>query len=445
MTVLLAILIVYVPNQLHFPEQLGLPGLNVFNLMLLMAFGALAFMRRETGLGQAAEKPALTTALFWFYAILGLSVLIAIARGSHHLIQDVTIYKTVLSYSMLYFIAYYGVRDMRTLKRLLALVLLVFLVASIEAIREGMQYGFGSFAHSRRAGGPFSQGGGNANYAGVFYSIFSAFTLALVLFGRTLKPWQRLLGLAFYVAGAVAIFATFSRQSFLILAVTTLLLAARRHLLLALTAVLVIANYALWAPEGVIDRVQMTEQQNAYGQEVLEDSAESRYVLWAGARDIIRNHPTGIGFNQFKDAIDPYMPSWITARDAQNEYLLIAAEAGIQGLLAFLFVLWCMFRLGFHVMSLPANREAQALGIGYTIAVTAVVMGNIYSSTFFSGEVMGNFWILSGLVSRYLVLARAPAAIPVTVGQTLTPLARMRRTYARWQRPSPLGESETGA
>lgn len=435
MIVLLAAMIVYIPNALHFPEQLGVPGLNVFNLMLLVAFGALAFMRRESGLGNAGGKPLLTNALIVFYLVLGFSLIMGIANGSRHVMQDVTIYKNVISYSMLYFVAYYGVRNMRDLKRLLILILLVFFVASGEAIREGLQYGFGSFEHSRRAAGPFSQGNGNSNFAGVFYSIFSAFALALFLFKKFDKLWPRLVCLGFYAAGSIAIFATFSRQSFLILAVTTVLLALRRNVVLALLAIAAIASYTAWAPEGVIDRIQMTEHQNAYGQEVLEDSAESRYVVWAGARDIIHNHPAGIGFNQFKDAIDPYMPSWITARDAQNEYLLIAAEAGIQGLLAYLFLLWSMFRLGGALYRMPGNEEARALGIAYTIAMVAVVMGNIYSSTFFYGEAMGNVWILSGLMSRYLVLAGQPVAATAASAPVLTPLAQMRRTYARWHRP----------
>jgi len=38
--------------------------------------------------------------------------------------------------------------------------------------------------------------------------------------------------------------------------------------------------------------------------------------------------------------------------------------------------------------------------------VVALMLGNIYGSRFLDGDVMGNFWILSGLLAKYVVLRR---------------------------------------
>ncbi|KPK66691.1 MAG: hypothetical protein AMJ84_14415 [Acidithiobacillales bacterium SM23_46] len=35
------------------------------------------------------------------------------------------------------------------------------------------------------------------------------------------------------------------------------------------------------------------------------------------------------------------------------------------------------------------------------MCVTGLIMGNLYNSLIYSGEVMGNFWILTALMARY--------------------------------------------
>src|SRR5690606_30142694 len=107
-----------------------------------------------------------------------------LAGGSADPYEDVAIYKTAVTYSLLYFFAYYAVHDLRTIRVLVGVVLFVFAVAALEAIREGISYGLGNFDDHRRASGPFGHGSGQSNFAGVYYGIFSAFALAIGLLGR---------------------------------------------------------------------------------------------------------------------------------------------------------------------------------------------------------------------------------------------------------------------
>lgn len=439
LTGLLMVLAVYVPNQLHFPDNLGAKGLNVFNLLFLVTLIMLLAMRdslREAGGAASLVKAPLRNMLLIYYAVLGFALLAGIAWGSPHAMADLTVYKSVVTYSMLYFVAFYGVRELRDARLLLGVILFVFAVASFEAIREGLDYGFGSYTDSQRAAGPFSADSKNANFAGVFYSVFSSFTLAIALFGKSLPRWMRLAAAGAFVLGVIAVLATFSRQSFLILGVTVLLLTLRKNPLLGVAALLMLLSYSLWAPEGVIERVEMTQEQNEYGETVLEDSAESRYVIWAAALDIIREHPEGIGLNQFKRVVDPYMPSWVIARDAQNQYLLIAAEAGIIGLVAFVALLAGLFIQGVKLTWNEHPPEAKAIGMAFSFAVIAVMLGNVYSSTFHHSEVMGNFWLLAGLVSRYRTFGPFGASA-VMQARALSPLERARKVYARWQHQPP--------
>jgi hypothetical protein len=172
-----------------------------------------------------------------------LAVVIAMARGSPHPIDDVIGFKYLVSYSLMYFVAYYSVVTLSQARFLLVLVMLVFVVAAFEAIAQGIAYGFDDFDHARRASGPFGEEAGNSNFGGVFYAIFSTFSLAIALLGKSLKFRYRAIAMAFYVIGCMAIVATFSRQAFLVITVTTLLLALWRNPMVAVTAIAFMLAY----------------------------------------------------------------------------------------------------------------------------------------------------------------------------------------------------------
>lgn len=437
MTMMLALLIMFVPNQLHFPTTFGAPGLNAFNLLFLLAL-LMVMMQTATRSATAghphAPLPSMTAPLLIYYFILGLAVINGVAGGTANLYEDLAIYKTAVTYSMLYFIAYYGVHELRAIRFLVGVLLFMLAITSLEAIKEGIEYGFGGYAHDQRASGPFGHGSGQSNYAGVFYGIFSTFALGIALFARELRPLYRLVALGCYGLGCIAILATFSRQSFLIIGVTTLLIALRRNPLLAVIAVAGMLAYPLWAPEGVVDRIDMTTEETTTGETELENSAASRYELWDAAMILIEDHPLGIGFNQFQEDVEPYLPGWVLARDAQNQYLLVWAEAGFAGLLAFLFVLFSLYGIGRRLKRDGPTQEAKALGMTMKVTIVAVAMGNIYSSTFFSGEVMGAFWLLAGLLSKYHFLAQHETEEIARPSFAATPVERARAVYARWQR-----------
>ena len=65
-----------------------------------------------------------------------------------------------------------------------------------------------------------------------------------------------------------------------------------------------------------------------------------------------------------------------------------------------------MYSTGRLIKKEEDNEDLVMLGEGYQLLVIAVVLGNVFSSTFYSPEVMGNFWILSALIHRYYFVVR---------------------------------------
>lgn len=393
-------LIVYIPNQLHFPTDFGLKGLNVFNVLFLVALAAVVVHRN----GQWERAP-LRGRIYLYYAVLALALLIGISTNPDYLVDDLTHFKTIIFYSLLYFIFFHAVDDKRTVRLLLTAVLGVVFLMSLEVLREALAYGIGS---GRRAAGGFGHTLAAANYAGVFFGIFLPMAMATAIFHRERN--LRLAGLMVFVFGTVGVFYTFSRAALAAVAVTTVLLWLMRSKVVGVVILVLVLNYALWVPDIVQQRIDSTTVTTAAGEEKLEDSTESRFYIWSGGWEMIKEKPYGVGLHQFHRLIEPHLPTWIVARDAHNHFVLITTEAGLQGGIVFVVLILGFYTLGLRLIRFRENAEARALGFGYIMSVTGLVLGNLTHSFFYSGELMGNFWIMSALVARYLVILEREAA-----------------------------------
>ena len=129
----------------------------------------------------------------------------------------------------------------------------------------------------------------------------------------------------------LAIFCTYSRQAYLIVAAMLLLMTMKRNVVLGLLILLAVVNYESWVPEGVVTRLAMTEQvSEETGEEQLDESTESRFILWEGAGRLLLSRPWGIGLNHFKREIGSEAPG-LAGLDAHNFLVLITTENGIGG------------------------------------------------------------------------------------------------------------------
>ena len=96
---LLAVLLVYTVNQFHFDIDLGIPGVNVINLVFGAALVALVFQARGTSL----PKPALGTPLRLYFVAAAIATVVAVVARPQSTIEDLTYLKTLLFYPLYYF------------------------------------------------------------------------------------------------------------------------------------------------------------------------------------------------------------------------------------------------------------------------------------------------------------------------------------------------------
>lgn len=416
---LLAAIVVYLVNQIHFPSELGLKGLNVANLMFVVAL-----LMLPRGLPQAREQPMLKGPLLLFFGMLAFAFLVAQLARPGDTLQDITYLKNAIFYPLFYFLFLAAVRDMRTLKFLLFMVLLVAAVAAIEAIREALDYGIGTFVENHRSSGPFGTDYRSANRAGVYYAMFLPLFASVALNLRDRK-WLRVIALGGVLLTAAAVVFTYSRQSYFIALAGIAILLMRRGLFTALLLGGVIAYSITLLPVGVTERVEQTQQTGDYGQDELDPSTASRFEIWQGAVRMWSEQPWGIGLDRFKQEIGNY--SGFKHFDAHNFYVLTLAECGIQGLVALLLLAAALLRLARRARRLAFDAESRTLAWGFTVCTVCMLLGNLYGSPFLEGTVMGDYWILCALTERYFRLRQAErenavdAVVPAPAGHAPVP------------------------
>ena len=142
-------------------------------------------------------------------------------------------------------------------------------------------------------------------------------------------------------------------------------------------------------------------------------AAESRVPLDHLAAQIIEQHPlTGVGVNNVglvmhRTAGPRYSQDWIFT--VHNKYLLVAAEAGLVGLAAFLWFLGSTLRRGFWCVSAGASTVAPVAA-----GLTAALLGQFVHMTvelFQSRPQIQLLWLVAGLLTamRALEARRGPA------------------------------------
>jgi O-antigen ligase len=403
---LLAGILVYTTNQIHLPTELGVPGLNVINLVFLVT----VFLVWGQG-ARGLPAPALRATLLFYFAAVVLGTVIATTARPMGLMPDLTYAKTLIFYPLYYLLFYYGVRSEREISLLLMVIAFVTVVAGFEAWLEARDYGLGVYAETRRAAGPFGPDYRSANRAAVFYVMFAPLLLAtaLLMRGRPLWRWAGFGGFLILVG---AILFTYSRQGYLIGLLGALLVCWRRSVPAAVLGAVVFFSALPFLPEGASERVAETQQQGELGEAQVDESTESRWILWEGAWEMWKENPLGVGANRFKAMVGSY--TIYSGKDAHNYYVLTLAELGLQGLLALLLLVFAMWRLARRLRRGADDWTGYALASGFSVSVLCMALGNIFGSPFSEGSVMGMFWALAALLERRQQLRDRAAAEAVS-------------------------------
>jgi len=235
----------------------------------------------------------------------------------------------------------------------------------------------------------------NANFFAEYLVLLAGVVIALCL---TEKGWGRLLAIVIGAVGVVMLFLTYTRGSWIGLAVGLIVLIVLTDVrYLALLAAGGIA--AVLAVPGVLTRLSASSANDS--------TADFRLGLWKVAGEAIKRHPVfGVGVGNFLVAYRevvvarPDLYVGYLGFGAHNAYFALMAEIGAIGGLAFL-VLTVTYAVKGLFVATRANisDEVKYTALGLSVGLIGFVVNTFTSNTFQHPQPALFFWILSGIVA----------------------------------------------
>ncbi len=370
--------------------ELDLPtGFEFINLLLLIGLGRLLAGDADAKKKQTDSRVTMmSVALVTMFVVALVSCFTAgFLGGGDAMWYCIVMLKRWATMMLMFAFARRFLHSRKQVVWLFYAMTLILTYASYNLLRESLDMGLGHehFKNGMRFGGIFDYGGENDLAA--FFAEFIFIPLALLkLETRRLAKW--ILRGAIFVIALGCMFC-YSRGAWIGIVAGTFVYLVRRQgakgLLVLLLLAVVIAPFL---PHSVIDRWTMTEDDS--GQ--LEASAASRVIVWNQGLQILKdNIILGVGFARFVE----YTAHMELALDAHNQYLKLACELGIPGLVVFIFLILCCFGL----TSKPRDQFEREIFIALSACMTAFVIVNFFGNRFVREPLTCYLWMFVGAVA----------------------------------------------
>ncbi len=326
----------------------------------------------------------------------------------------------------LFLIYFYLANHVRTWDDLRLIMTVVTIVLLAESVLMLLQLAFGfsidiGFIRSETVDTAAGVGGrvagtlGSPNSAAAYLSAMLVLVLASLANGKLINTR---LGVVTFLAGLMALIGTMTRTAwgsfaiaFLILLPLLMRVRMGRRVLPVIILISLSAGVIFYEP--ILQRLKAVETDT------------TRQELAYMAYNIINAHPLGIGQNNYDQVMSDRFahPNMVghTLYVVHNKYLLVWAETGLQGLIAFaLFLLFTMWQAGRILFR-------KGLALEYTVIAAGLLgalVGYAYHMTtegFASRVNLQILWFMVALVAAYgpiveTQIAQEASTAPDTIG-----------------------------
>ena len=298
-------------------------------------------------------------------------------------------------YFIVFFMMVNHVKNTDQIKRF---VFCLFLTCFIAAIIGMFQIPGGG-----RVSAPFEGDIGEPNTFGG-YLLFIGAVAAGLLTRVDDKRYKQLLAILIVCIIPAFLF-TQSRTSYvaLIPVVLVLGLAARKKIIVLGVMAISLLISPLLVPTVVKERVMFTFEQPEESGQIhigdmrLDTSTSARVTNWKDAFEAWTQHPIvgyGVTGHRFVDA----------------QYPRVLVETGILGLIAFLYLLYTVFKIAFMNVRNLKTSYFRGLSIGFLAGYIGLLVHALGANTFIIVRIMEPFWFLAGIITVLPILERQSAA-----------------------------------
>jgi putative inorganic carbon (HCO3(-)) transporter len=413
---LLAIVLIDVPlqldvNVLHVMEAEEFGGLGGFSLSVTTAMLGVLYARWALLLALAPHRsasqpgPAVSRALCAYVAVSVVST--ALAADVSYALRELFL---LLQLFLLYVYVLFWVRTDRDVQFLLLTVLAGLAVESLlvaygSAVGETMSLGGLKIHVDEGLGGDVRVGGtfGSPNAAASYLALLLAPALAVQL--TTLPRTFKLLAAAAAGLAALALIPTQSRGGWMatVLSVGLLWLVTargRRALVLPAVGAVVVVPVLLFSGSTITERLSGDDN----------GSAQGRLPLIETAFELIRDHPVvGVGPNNYTLVMREYgavygdWGDWVYV--VHNKFLLVWAETGTLGLMAFIAFLAAAIRHGWRAWK-AGHPWLSPLALGFTCGIVGQLL-HMQVDIFNGRAQVQMLWIVAALLAVLATRTRA--------------------------------------
>jgi O-antigen ligase len=270
-----------------------------------------------------------------------------------------------------------------------------------------------------------------ATYAGVAFGVFLA------------SPWmkRRILFAGLAGCATLATLGTRSRGGVLAISTTLLLSSLLKNRAVFVLLIVAAATSPFWMPEATLEKFQEAVYEGDEGDLELTTTASERIEIWIAGFNTIPDYPMGVGLGNFKMIVPTYgleHKLWWAAKDAHNEFVLVAVELGIPAVLTYLFLLGGNLLRAWRVSGHDPDPWARSIAFGTIFGLLGGAAASMMLSLILRSDISGVMWILMGMCARRsaeLSVKRVPARRPTVVSVTSRPETREMDAGAARQRP----------
>lgn len=232
----------------------------------------------------------------------------------------------------------------------------------------------------------------NPNFYGEYLVLAIAVGMALFFIERS--RFARLAAGVLLAAAAIALVMTYTRGSWLALAVGVAAGAALVDFRLL---------WAVLGAGGVLLVVVPSAWERLLSVFTVEGTSSQRIWLWSEALEVIREHPlAGVGIGEYAQYLErtrgvtPDLIGDITG--AHDSYLQLAAEIGLAGGLAFVWVVLSVVAGGFrNLRALSSDAVERGVNAALTVGLVAFAANALVSNSFQHPQAAVFFWMLAGM------------------------------------------------
>ncbi|MDD5729776.1 MAG: O-antigen ligase family protein [Candidatus Omnitrophica bacterium] len=354
---------------------------DIFLFVVFFGWWAKMAMNKELGL---LKSTPLNRPILVYIFVCFLATFFGVARGFVNIKYSLFYLLKYIEYFLLYFMVANNIRTLKQAKVYVFFILLTCLLVSI--------YAWTQIHTGERLSAPFEGEGGEPNTFAGYLLLMMALILGFILYPESVK--QRFMLTLFFGFTLIPFILTLSRGGWLAFfpMFLTFIFLNRKYrfpMIVVFLCAIILLPYIF--PKKVYTRVKETfapeRSYTVLGKHVnLSESAAARLDTWGIAMRNLSYSPL-LGFG---------IPA---ASSVDNQFTRVMTETGLIGLMAFLWIIFRIFRVGWGIFrSTKENSFAGGLSLGFLAGFSGIVIMGFTAATFIIIRIMEPFWFLAAIV-----------------------------------------------